>query len=163
MNKGLNTIETGTRVAIIGGGPAGSFFALYLLHYAREEGIQPDITIYEQRDMNELGPKGCKGCAGILSRSTLRKLDELSLALPEEVIQSRIENYVVHSPSASISISNPEKGAKIISIYRGGGPRLSHYENRISFDGWLLRQAQERGVRVVKQRVSRISLEQEAS
>lgn len=162
MNKGLNRVETGVRVAIVGGGPAGSFFALYLLHYTREKGIQPDITIYEQRDKNERGPKGCKGCAGILSMFLLRDLNELGLTLPEEIIQSRIESYVVHSPSSTISISNPEKGAEIVSIYRGGGPRLSHYEDRISFDSWLLRQAQERGVRVENQNVSRIWLEQEA-
>ena len=162
MNRGLNTIETGMRVAIVGGGPAGSFFALYLLHYAKEKGIQPDITIYEQRDKDELGPKGCKGCAGILSMFLLRDLSELGLTLPEEIIQTRIESYVVHSPSTSISISNPEEGAEIVSVYRGGGPRLSHYKNRISFDGWLLRQARERGVRVENQSVSRIWLEQEA-
>ncbi len=161
MNKGSNKIETGSKVAIIGGGPAGSFFALYLLHYAMEKGIQPDITIYQERNFNELGPKGCKGCAGILSISLLRNLGELNLAIPEEIIQRGIERYTVHSPHTSITISNPEKGVQIISIYRGGGPRISHYENPISFDGWLLREAQKRGVRVEKQAVSRIYLEQE--
>jgi len=32
--KDSNKIETNSKVAIIGGGPAGSFFTLYLLHYA---------------------------------------------------------------------------------------------------------------------------------
>src|SRR4030042_1165040 len=107
MKQGLGRIETGSRVAIVGGGPAGSFFALYLLKYARERGIRPEITIYEPREFNELGPKGCKGCAGILSMSLLRNLGELSLTLPEEIIQRRIERYTVHSPYTSITISNP--------------------------------------------------------
>ena len=162
MNKYSNKIETGSKVAIIGGGPAGSFFALYLLHYARERGIKPDITIYEQRNFDELGSKGCKGCAGILSPSLLRNLSDLSLIVPGEIVQSKIEQYAVHSPYASISISNPEKGIQIASIYRGGGPRVSHYENPTSFDGWLLRQAQKRGARVENQPVSRIYLEHEA-
>ncbi len=161
MNKDSNKLETGSKVAIIGGGPAGSFFALYLLHYARERGIQPDITIYQQRNFDELGPKGCKGCAGILSMSLLQNLDELGLTIPEEIIQNKIDHYVVHSPYTLISISNPEKEIQIVSVHRGGGPRVSHYENAISFDGWLLREAQRQGVKTENQRVSRIYLEQE--
>ena len=161
MNKDFNKIETGSKVAIIGGGPAGSFFALYLLYHAEQRGVRPEITIYQQRDFAELGSKGCKGCAGILSPSLLRNLGELGLTVPEEINQSKIEHYAVHSPYASISISNPEKGIQIVSIYRGGGPRLSHYENPISFDGWLLRQAEQRGAKVDNQPVSRIYLEHE--
>ncbi len=153
-------IETGSNVAIIGGGPAGSLFALYFLRFAEERGIYPEITIYQGRNFDDLGPKGCKGCAGILSISLLRNLNEFGLAIPEEIIQSRINHYAVHSPYASISFSNPEKEIQIVSVYRGGGPHISHYENRISFDGWLLRQAQERGVKVENETVSHICLEQ---
>ena len=163
MNKETIKIETGSKVAIIGGGPAGSFFALYLLHYVEKRSIRPEITIYEQRNFDELGTKGCKGCAGILSLSLLKNLGELNLSLPEETVQSKIEHYAVHSPYALISMANPEKGAEIISIYRGGGPRISHYKNPISFDGWLLRECQRQGVRVENQAVSHIYLEQEAS
>lgn len=158
MVKGANKIENGSRVAVIGGGPAGSLFALYLLHYAGERHIRPEITIYEERNFNERGPKGCKGCAGILSISFLRNLRELYPKIPEEVIQNEIKHYAVHSPYTSISISKPEKEIKIVSIYRGGGPLLSHYENPISFDGWLLEQAKGQGVNVENQRVSSIYL-----
>lgn len=162
MNKDSIKIETGSKVAIIGGGPAGSFFALYLLHYTEQRGICPEITIYQQRNFDEPGSKGCKGCAGILSLSLLKNLGELNLSMPEEIVQSKIEHYAVHSPYGLISITNPEKGAEIASIYRGGGPRIPHYENPISFDGWLLREAQRRGVTVEYQAVSRIHLEPEA-
>lgn len=161
-SKGSFKIETGSKVAIVGGGPAGSFFALYLLHYAREAGIRPEITIYQQRDFCSLGPKGCKGCAGILSMSLSRNLGELGLNIPDEIIQSKIEHYTIHSPSTSISISNPEKGMVIASVYRGGGPRLSHYETPVSFDGWLLKQAQFQGAKVETQAVSRIYVGSEA-
>jgi NADH dehydrogenase len=162
VSKGWNTVGTGSKVAIIGGGSAGCFFALYLLRYAEEKGIRPDITIYEQRNFDELGPKGCKGCAGILSLTLLRNLSELDLSIPGEVIQNKIEYFTVHSSYTSISISNPEKGEEIVSIYRGGGPRESHFGNRISFDSWLLRQTQSRGVKVENQRVSCILFGQQA-
>ncbi len=154
-------LETNSKVAIIGGGPAGSFFALHLLRYAAERCITPEITIYQERDFEKLGPKGCKSCAGILSISLLRNLKELELTIPETIIQTKIDRYAVHSPYTSISISNPEREVRIISIFRGGGQRISRYESLISFDGWLLRQAQERGVRVENETVSHIHLGQE--
>jgi flavin-dependent dehydrogenase len=150
-------------VAVVGGGPAGSLFALYFLHYAGERGIHPEITLYQQRDFDKLGPKGCKGCAGIMSASLIRNLSELGLSLPEEIIQSKIERYTIHSPYTSLSINKPEEEREIASIYRGGGPRISHYENLISLDGWLLRQAQRQGARVENQKASRIYLESGAS
>jgi NADH dehydrogenase len=169
MNKGSNSIRTGSNVAIIGGGPAGCFFALYLLHYAMERGIQPEVTIYEQRNFDESGPKACKGCAGILSISPLRNLAELDMHIPEEIVLSKIEHYAVHCsflhcpysvhcPYTSITIANPEKGTQIASVYRGAGPRLSHFENLVSFDGWLLREAQKRGARVDNRTVSSVDL-----
>lgn len=162
MNKDSRKIETGFRVAIVGGGPASSFFALYLLHYCGERDIHPEITIYQQRHFDEPGTKGCKGCAGILSISLLKNLGELGLTIPEEVIRSKIDHYAVHSPYLSISISNPEKATQIISIYRGGGPRISHFGVPVSFDGWLLAQAESQGARVKHERVSHIYLEPEA-
>ncbi|MBI4284549.1 MAG: FAD-dependent oxidoreductase [Chloroflexi bacterium] len=158
MGKEALRLRDGSRVAIIGGGPAGCFFALYLLHYAAVAGIKPDITVYEQRDFAAPGPKGCKGCAGILSVSLLRNLDELGLVIPESIIMSRIEQYTVHSPYISVSISNPDKKKQIVSIYRGGGPRLFRLEEPVSFDAWLLREVQQRGARVEHNMVSRVVL-----
>ncbi|MBI4303482.1 MAG: hypothetical protein HY665_03995 [Chloroflexi bacterium] len=158
----MGTIETGSKVAIVGGGPAGCFFALYLLKYARGRGIRPEITVYEPRDFHEPGPKGCKGCAGILSASLLRNLSELDLILPEEIIQRRIECYTVHSPYASITLSKPDVDMQIVSVYRGGGARVSHGMSPTGFDGWLLGQAVTQGVRVEAERVASIYLGQEA-
>ena len=162
MNQNSARLENGSKVAIVGGGPAGSLFALYLLRYAGEKGIRPEVTIYQQRSFSALGPKGCKGCAGILSASLLKNLGELGLSLPGEVIQSKIAHYIVHSPYTSISISKPEKEIEVASVNRGGGPRISHGESHLGFDGWLLGQAQERGVKVESQAVCRIHLGHEA-
>ncbi|MBI4303196.1 MAG: FAD-dependent oxidoreductase [Chloroflexi bacterium] len=163
IKEGAVRLENGSRVAIVGGGPAGCFFALYLLRFSAERGIHPQITIYEPRDFDKLGPHGCKGCAGILSMALLKNLGELGLSIPDSVIQSRIEQYTVHSPYTSITFSNPEKGTPILSIYRGGGPRLSEYKDHASFDGWLLGEAEKRGALIEHRPVSRISLGEQAS
>ncbi|MBI4296480.1 MAG: FAD-dependent oxidoreductase [Chloroflexi bacterium] len=147
-----------SKVAIIGGGPAGSFFALYLLHFAEQKGIRPQIIIYQERNFTEGGPKGCKGCAGVLSFTLMENLKELGLQIPEHVIRSRIEQYAVHSPYTSISISKPEQQMQIISIYRGNGPRVSNFSDSISFDGWLLGETRKLGVRIEERRVNKIDL-----
>ena len=135
------------------------FFALYLQLYSEENNIRPEITVYQQRNFAEGGPKGCKGCAGILSASLFSNLEELGLTIPEEVVRDRIKTYNIHSPYTSISISNPDKEKEIVSVYRGSGPRISCGNKVVGFDGWLLEQAQSRGITVENQAVSRIHLE----
>jgi NADH dehydrogenase len=156
MNTDTYKLASGSRVAIVGGGPAGCFFALYLNHSAREHGIRPDITIYESRDFSGYGPKGCKGCAGILSSSLLESLAEIELALPDEVIQQRIDGYNILSPYTSITMSNPDKDAQVVSVFRGCGPRTCHGPRPIGFDGWLLAETQKRGVLIEERPVDRI-------
>ncbi|MBI2861083.1 MAG: FAD-dependent oxidoreductase [Chloroflexi bacterium] len=163
MNKKSAGIDTGSRVAVVGGGPAGSFFALYLLHYARQKGITPEVTIFQRRSFDALGSKGCKGCAGILSLSMQKNLGELGLVIPEHIVMARVKQYAIHTPYTSITISNPSRRFDIISVYRGGGPRLSSYDQPVSFDGWLLDQARQQGARVEEKAVSRVSLQNGAS
>ena len=106
---------------------------------------------------------GCKGCAGVLPMSLLQNLKELGLSLPPDVIQCRLEKYAVHSPDITISISNPDTDSTIASIYRGGGPRISNYNARISFDGWLLRETTKRQVHLEKAAVTGVFLDGNAA
>ena len=161
MNRSPHKLGPETRVAIIGGGPAGGSFALYLLHYCAAQGFRPQITVFAERNVAASGPKGCKGCAGILSQVVLKKLQELGLILPSQIIQAHIEQYIVHSPYISISMSNPEKGAEIVSVYRGCGPRTCGWGIPMGFDGWLLQEAEKRGARIDQQRVTHVYLEGE--
>jgi NADH dehydrogenase len=154
-------LHNGSRIAVVGGGPAGSFFALYIRLFGEIAGVRPQITIYQDRHFDDLGVKGCKGCAGVLSLSLLRNWTELGLTIPDDIVRTRIDRYAVHSPYTSITISNPEKDSQIISVYRGGGPRLSEFESKVSFDGWLLSQAQTHGADVQYQKVSSIALGRE--
>ncbi|MBI4301200.1 MAG: FAD-dependent oxidoreductase [Chloroflexi bacterium] len=142
-----------SRVAVIGGGPAGSFFALHLFRFARALGISPQIDIYEPRDFALSGPRGCNRCAGILSSSLLKNLRELNLEVPPEVIQSRISVYSVHSPFGTMEVENPSPGGDIYSVYRGSGPLRFPLPLAVSFDAFLLGEAKRQGATVIPKRV----------
>lgn len=155
---GLSLVD-GSRVCIIGGGPAGSLSALHLLHFARQKGIHLDITIFEPRDYSALGPRGCKGCAGILSTRMLNGLAALELSLSKEVIQSELHSYSVHVDGDIIRINQPDSRRRIVSVYRGGGPHLLTGEPPASFDRYLLNQACARGARHIQASVTKVTNE----
>jgi flavin-dependent dehydrogenase len=137
MDAALRLID-GSRVLIIGGGPAGCFTALHLLRFAAEAGLSIDVTILEPRDFNLPGPGSCNKCAGILSANLIRNMEALGLHLPPDVIQSEIATYILHLNQIEIPIQRPDPDYRILSVYRGGGPRLGSPPAIRSFDGWLL-------------------------
>jgi flavin-dependent dehydrogenase len=143
-------------VCIVGGGPAGSFAALHLVHFARQQGLQLDIKVFEPRDFFKSGPGGCNRCAGILSTRLLRGLEWLGLSLPEEVIQANLRTYAVHLDGEVFRLEQPYPQRGIVSVYRGGGPRLLTGEPPASFDGYLLRQAINHGAQLVPNRVRKV-------
>jgi len=78
-------LEDGSRVAVVGGGPAGSFFAYFLLDMAGRAGLNLQVDIYEPRDFSRPGPPGCNMCAGIVSESLVQMLAAEGINLPEKV------------------------------------------------------------------------------
>ena len=155
MHK-ANKLHPGSRIAIIGGGPAGSFFALYLARYSSEVGIALEVDIYEPKSFAVSGPRGCNRCAGILSSSLVQNLKELALELPEAVIRNRITAYSLHSPYGIIKVQNPDPEAPIYSVYRGGGPLRFPLGAEVSLDYFLLEQAKARGINLVNKIVTEI-------
>jgi flavin-dependent dehydrogenase len=144
------------RVCIVGGGPAGSFAAIHLLRLAQQKGLHLEVLVFEPRDFNTPGPGGCNRCAGILSSRLLRALDDLGLALPGDVIQAELHAYAAHLDGEALRIEQPDPGRRIVSVYRGGGPRLLQGARRASFDGFLLEQARRMGTRHIPARVRRV-------
>lgn len=151
-------LEPGSRMAVVGGGPAGSFFAICLLRLARERNLDIQVEIYEARNFAASGPLGCNRCAGILSASLLKNLRGLGISIPQEVVLGRITSYQLYSPYGTAEIKNPDPFDDIFSIYRGSGPLHSHGQQVASFDGFLLAQAQSLGARVLHQKAQEISL-----
>ena len=143
----------GSRIIIVGGGPAGSFTALHLMHLFAEAHLDLDVTIIEARDFNRPGPGSCNKCAGILSSTLVKNMERLGLTIPVEVIQSVIDTYILHIGNIQLPLHTLKPSRRIISVYRGRGPRLGGLPAPLSFDGWLLHQAQERGARIMQMRV----------
>lgn len=150
-------LANGDRVCIIGGGPAGSFAALHLLRLARQQELRLQVIVFEPRDFARSGPAGCNRCAGVLSSRLLRGLDWLGLELPPEVIQSHISAYALHFDSEVLRIEQPDPQRRIISVYRGGGPRLAQMGGTAGFDGFLLAQACAQGALHVPERVRQVA------
>ena len=98
-------------------------------------------------------PSGCNRCAGILSSHLWSNLAELNLSIPEDVIQADLQSYNIHLDHQSIRLDRPDPSRRIISVYRGGGPRLVEGPPEASFDHFLLAQAVSRGAQHIRHRV----------
>ena len=155
----MELLRDGARIGVVGGGPAGSLFSLFALKFAEERSLHLQITIYEGRDFRQAGTKGCNMCAGVLPRETVRDLESLGLEIPPGVVQAVITRYVYHTDQGSTEIENPDPETRILTVYRGGGPRLASESVSASFDHFLLESAIQRGVRLVPQFVRQILLE----
>lgn len=150
-------LEDGDRVAVVGGGPAGSFFAYFLLKIAAMVDLRLDVDLYEPRAFTRSGPGGCNHCGGIVSESLVQILAAEGIKLPPEVIQSGIESYVVHMDVGSVPIASPARESRIAALYRADGPRGGDGLAGISFDGYLQKLAVEKGARVVRKLVTGVA------
>ncbi|MGB2907363.1 MAG: hypothetical protein WBB73_09680 [Candidatus Aminicenantaceae bacterium] len=152
-------LQDGSRVAIIGGGPAGSFFAYFLQKYAQHRGIHPDVTIFDAKDFMLKGPKGCNLCAGVISETLSQRLRSEGIPLPEQRIVHRVDGYCLHLDHRRLFLTGEgEKADSIATVFRGNGPRYSKYSGTISFDDFLLTLAQDYGASVVLKPVRDIEL-----
>lgn len=143
-------LQEGARVAVIGGGPAGSFFSFFLLKIAGMVDLHLEVDIYEPRAFTRSGPGGCNHCGGIVSESLVQILATEGIKLPQGVVQSGIQSYVVHMDVGSVDIASPAREARIAALYRANGPRGGEALAGVSFDGYLQELAVEKGARIVR-------------
>ena len=118
-------LEDGSRVAVVGGGPAGSFFSLFLLKCAANVGIELEVDLYEPRKYTAIGPGSCNHCGGIVSESLVQLLATEGINLPSHVVRRGIDAYVLHTDLGSVQLETPFHEKRIAAVYRGAGPRGS--------------------------------------
>ena len=149
-------LKDGSRIGVIGGGPAGSFFAYFLLETAERAGLSLEVDVFEARDFTVPGPVGCNMCGGVVSESMVQTLATEGIRFPETVVQRGLDSFVIHSPERTAYMDIPLRERRIAAMHRGSGPKNAHVHEWESFDGYLLNAAAERGVSVVHGRVSGI-------
>src|SRR5512134_1690015 len=153
-------LDDGSRVAIVGGGPAGSFFGYFLLRMSEAMGIRDlAVDIYEPRLFRHCGPAGCNHCGGIISETLVQHLATEGIRLPGPVIQRGIDSYMLHMDVGSVRIETPLREKRIAAVYRGNGPRRSASLDVMGFDRLLLDIAKAEGARLQHRLVDGIRFE----
>jgi len=149
-------LRSGSRVAIVGGGPAGSMFGYFLLSMSERIDLALAVDIFEPKDYSAAGPAGCNMCGGIVSESLVQLLATEGIPLPSTVVQRGIEAYVLHTDVGTVRIEPPGGEKRIAAVHRGSGPRGNPGGRWESFDGYLLGLAAGKGASVIRERVDEI-------
>lgn len=148
--SGSVRLEDGSRIAIIGGGPAGAFFAHFAQKFAEKRRIEISTTIFDGKDFLQRGPRGCNLCAGVIAESLNENLKQEGIFLPEKRIINRVDGYSLHLGDDTLHLSHKDFGKNsIATVFRGNGPRYSIFPDIISFDDFLLSWAQDQGAHVI--------------
>jgi 2-polyprenyl-6-methoxyphenol hydroxylase-like FAD-dependent oxidoreductase len=148
-------LSDGSRVAVVGGGPAGAFASYLLLDIAERVGLHHSVDIYEPKDFTAWGPGGCNNCGGIISEGLVQMLALEGINLSPTVVQRR--SYVLHTDLGSVRIAGAANEKRIASVHRGAGPRGAQGGQWESFDGHLLGLARTKGANVVSARVDDVT------
>lgn len=149
-------LNGGDRVAVIGSGPAGSFFSFFLLELAERAGLDVKVDIFDNKDFSKCGPAGCNHCGGILSESLVQILAAEGINIPTNVAQTCIESYVLHMDVGSVKIETSVQEKRIAAIFRGAGPLGTKDIKHGSFDRYLQELAVNKGAHLVTDRVKSI-------
>jgi len=152
-------LASGSRIGVIGGGPAGSFFSYFALTMGRLLGMEFTLDVYEPRDFSNPGPGGCNMCGGIVSESLVQNLATEGIQLSSDVIQRSIDSYFLHMDTGDVRITTPLHEHRIASVHRGGGPRGAVELKAGGLDGFLLDLAQQHGAQRIRRRVESLGWE----
>ena len=159
-------LNDGAKIAVLGGGPAGSFFSIFALKLAKQIGKDIDLTIYEKKSFSSEGPSSCNMCAGVVSESLVQMLAIEGICLKPPIVQRAIDTYCFQTTSGDVFLNSPSQQKGIATVYRGGGPVCKTTSGtdqgldsaKKSFDDFLLDCAQKEGAKVENVRVENIEL-----
>ena len=147
-------LQDGSRIAVIGGGPAGSFFSYYALEYARRFDLEIELDIFEAKDFTKIGAAGCNHCGGIISESLVQQMATDGIVIPSEIIQRGINSYTMHTEQGSRVIHTPSDEHRIASVFRGCGPKGCLDKSQRGFDNYLLGLCEKSGAQVIHEKVT---------
>ncbi|MGD2091320.1 MAG: hypothetical protein PVH61_34405 [Candidatus Aminicenantes bacterium] len=138
----LYKLLNASTVAIIGGGPAGSACAIKMARLSKEKHLDINIYLFEGKNFHLHHNQ----CVGILSPPLLDIFEkELHLKFPDHLIKSEVPGYELHTTKESIFLESPHlETSKTYSVRRS------------ELDNFLINQAKELGVKVVRSRVTDI-------
>lgn len=149
-------LKDGSRIAVVGGGPAGSFFSIFALKMAKMIGRELKVVIFEPKDFVKDGPAGCNRCGGIISELLVQTLALEGINLPASVVRKGVNSYRLHTNHGSAFIATPALEKTIATVYRGGGPKGMAGNDKESFDNFLLSQAKGEGAVHERLRIDRV-------
>ncbi|MBS1257951.1 MAG: hypothetical protein MAG551_01004 [Candidatus Scalindua arabica] len=160
MTENRLRLRNNSNIAIIGGGPAGSFFANDAIKNAKKLGINIQITIFNGKDFSQRGPSGCNMSAAVIASTLHAKLIKDGIILPKRIIRQEIKGYYFHTEEYGIELYKPEQSDKssILAVYRGNGPLYSTHTESHSFDDYLLRHVIDQGVSLISEPVLDLNL-----
>ncbi|RMG57048.1 MAG: NAD(P)/FAD-dependent oxidoreductase [Deltaproteobacteria bacterium] len=127
------------RVAVVGGGPSGTAAAIRLAREGRKRKIPVEVLLFEGKDFDV----HYNQCVGVLSppiESIL--LDKLGIDLPLSIFKRHIRGYRLHAGGKEILLVGESRLGPTFAV------------RRVHFDAFMLRRAEEAGVKVYRSRVS---------
>jgi len=148
------------RFAVVGGGPAGSFFAIGLLREARRLNREIDVVIVEKKNAwkvaeNYWWSKGCNFGAGGISPRLSTIMEQDGIHVPPETVRGEINRIWIHGMWKNIPLKVPNH-MKMFSVFRGSLPSKLRDRQR-GLDAFLLGKAVEEGARLVQGEVLEIT------
>ncbi|RJP75160.1 MAG: NAD(P)/FAD-dependent oxidoreductase [Candidatus Abyssobacteria bacterium SURF_17] len=146
-------LQSGANIAVIGGGPAGSFFAHFILKMSARSDIGVGVTIYDRKSFLDYGPKGCNMCAGAIGHHLVEHLQREGIPLPAHVVRQEVEGYVLHAGGREVFLRQDER--PIYTVFRGHSPDPTS-EDIVSFDQFLLDHAVSMGAKFVRDKVTQV-------
>ncbi len=144
-------LREGAQVVIIGGGPAGTLFAIHLLRRAGQLRKNIRVAIIEKKReptfcSSPLPPtcrEGCNYCAGGISPRMADALSNMGLSPPESLVQGEVRALTIQSEWKNIELALPA-GRRMFSVFRGSRP-MRRSDRHVNFDSFLLHKAVEEG------------------
>ena len=162
MNSRDLVLRNGSRIVVIGAGPSGVFFADRATELARKRGLDISIQLFDGKDFTQSGQKGCNLCAGVISETLVNNLKSRGIVLPDEKVQRKIDGYYLQMRAGGFVLKHPQHAQRIVTVYRGNGPRVSNQSENVSFDDYILERVLQKGPTVINKPVKNILLPQKS-